>query len=77
MQNEVFGHRSVDPKFIDNFYLKRLKRNSNEAISDDYVDPDVEKQHPKYGPRLQRLITQILGKEGCHIYGQLATNKVF
>ncbi len=74
-QHEVFGHRSVDPKFIDNFYLKRLDSSMHE-LPDDYISPKVVRENAKLPPHIQRLMTQVVDREGCHVFGQLGTNKV-
>eukprot|EP01022_Parablepharisma_sp_SALTPOND_P003118 TRINITY_DN112379_c0_g1_i1.p2 TRINITY_DN112379_c0_g1~~TRINITY_DN112379_c0_g1_i1.p2 ORF type:complete len:211 (-),score=36.72 TRINITY_DN112379_c0_g1_i1:359-943(-) len=75
-QHEIFGLRSIDPKFLDNFYLIRLDAADQHAIAEDYVSPEILKEHPKVGAHIQRLLTQVADKEGCHVFGWLGTNKV-
>jgi len=73
-QFEIFGQRSVDPRFLDGFWLHRINK-ENQEIAEDYINPEIEREHSKFGPHLQRLLTQVQDNEGCHIFGQLMTNK--
>ena len=75
MQEEIFGRRAIDPKFLDNFYLRRLNSTQHE-VAEDYVSTEIQRKYTKFGSNILRLLTEIIDKEGCHVFGQLITNKV-
>jgi len=73
-EQQVFGRRIVDPKYLDDFKVQRIS-SSGQNIEDDYINPKIAKENTKMDPHLQLFLTEVVDHEGCHLFGEFWVDK--